>query len=127
HGRSRDWEQLREILKNDFKLPAPIVMVQVFGASHTIAEKWEQLARQVHAAIAVATPDDIATATLTGTGELLPEKEYSYKHRARESVWVEVGWFWGRLSRQRILILTRGDVIPPSDLSGIETFTYQTS
>jgi predicted nucleotide-binding protein len=40
---------------------------------------------------------------------------------------VEVGWFWGRLGRHRVLLLVRGDVEIPSDLDGIEYHSYQSS
>jgi predicted nucleotide-binding protein len=47
--------------------------------------------------------------------------------RARQNVWVEVGRFWGRLGRNRVLLLVRGDVEIPSDLDGIEYHSYQQS
>ena len=47
--------------------------------------------------------------------------------RTDDHVWVEVGWFWGRLGRDRVLLLVRGDVEMPSDLLGIEHGTYKTS
>ena len=47
--------------------------------------------------------------------------------RARQNVWVEVGWFWGRLGRSRVLLLVRGDVETPSDLDGLFFFRYRRS
>src|SRR5688500_2117941 len=74
-------------------------------------EKFELLTSEADAAIALATPDDLAsTAAHTDVKTL----------RARQNVWVEVGWFWGRLGRNRALLLVRGYVEIPSDLDGIE-------
>lgn len=46
---------------------------------------------------------------------------------ARQNVWVEVGRFWGRLGRDRVLLLVRGNLEIPSDLDGIEYHSYKQS
>ncbi len=48
----------------------------------------------------------------------LPATELRLVPRARENVWVEVGWFWGRLGRQRIFLWLEDEVPLPSDLQG---------
>ena len=48
----------------------------------------------------------------------LPATELRLTPRARENVWVEVGWFWGRLDRRRIFLWLKDDVPLPSDLQG---------
>lgn len=124
HGRSPDWKDLNTYLKAGLSLPDPIVMGQQFGEGKTLPEKFEQLTLRVDGVIALATPDDMGTATLSGEGELLLESHWDYRERARQNVWIEVGWAWGNLSRKRILILTRGNIEIPSDLQGIELHTY---
>jgi hypothetical protein len=66
--------------------------------------------------------------------EHLPNVDVALTHRkaqlviAREYGYaVEVGWFWGRLGRNRVLLLVRGDVEIPSDLDGIEYHAYKRS
>ena len=34
----------------------------------------------------------------------------------------EIGWFWGHLGRNRMMLLFRGDLEIPTDLQGIEFF-----
>lgn len=117
HGHAADRVELQEWLQNE-ELANPVVMAQQFTAGQTLPEKFEYLAEEADAAIALATPDDLAsTASQTDLK----------RERARQNVWVEVGWFWGRLGRRRILLLVRGDVEIPSDLDGIEYHNYQRS
>lgn len=116
HGRSQDWLRLKDWLRETMKISTVVVMAQEFGAGRTLPEKFEELAAEVDVAIAVATPDDRG-----GLADAPPEH---HRHRARQNVWLEVGWFWGRLGRERVMLLTRGGIEPPSDLSGIEMYEY---
>ncbi|WP_190242048.1 TIR domain-containing protein [Bradyrhizobium algeriense] len=115
HGRSNDWEKLRSWLSDELKVNV-IVMKEQFGDGKTLPEKFEQLAWEADGAIALATPDDFGgLASRSAKGKAL---------RARENVWIEYGWFWGRLGRSRILLLHKGDVRVPSDLNGLEYNSY---
>ena len=117
HGHAKDWIEIQGWLKYQ-KLADPVVMGQEFTAGQTLPEKFEQLATEADAAIALCTPDDLAST--------MAEIDLT-RERARQNVWVEVGWFWGRLGRKRILLLVRGDVEIPSDLDGIEYYKYSKS
>ena len=117
HGHSEDRIDLKRWLERE-NLADAIVMAQEFTAGQTLPEKFEELASAADAAIALATPDDLAV--VGSTSEVT-------RKRARQNVWVEVGWFWGRLGRNRVLLLVRGDVEIPSDLDGIEYYQYDTS
>lgn len=117
HGHAKDWIELQSWLQHQ-KLANPFVMGQEFTAGQTLPEKFEQMANEADAAIALATPDDLAS-TASHTDVI--------RQRARQNVWVETGWFWGRLGRSRIMLLVRGDVEIPSDLDGIEFCKYNKS
>lgn len=117
HGHAKDRLELKDWLEHE-KLADPVVMGTEFTAGQTLPEKFEDLANEADAAIALATPDDLAS-TVSRTDVT--------RERARQNVWVEVGWFWGRLGRSRVLLLVRGDVEVPSDLDGIEYKTYTQS
>jgi predicted nucleotide-binding protein len=117
HGHAEDRIELQTWLQHE-KLADPIVMGQQFTAGQTLPEKFEILASEADAAIALATPDDLASRV---------GKVDTKRTRARQNVWVEVGWFWGRLGRSRVLLLVRGDIEVPSDLDGIEYHSYQQS
>ena len=80
----------------------------------TLPEKWETVAAQAEAAIVLATPDD----------EGRVRGETTLRARARENVWLELGWLWGRLlERRRLLLLIRDAddeaIEIPSDYSGV--------
>jgi predicted nucleotide-binding protein len=77
----------------------------------------------VDGAIAVVTPDDVGSLAQASDNE----SEEKLEKRARQNVWLEVGWVWGRAGRDRILLLVRGDAVLPSDLLGTETVEYKTS
>ena len=111
HGRdlkSRDVLVKRVV---DLGLPAPTVMAAAPTLGRALPEKFEQLALQVDAAIALVTPDDV--------GGLRRDTRQRMHGRARQNVWVEVGWFWGRLGRARVLLVGKRGVEVPSDLSGL--------
>jgi len=116
HGRSDDWRSLKNYLENILYLRKIIIMEEEFvGVGKTLPGKFEYLASKVDCAIAVATPDDI--------GSLKSKRDF--KLRARQNVWLEVGWFWGRLGRERVMILCKENVEIPSDIQGIELYYYR--
>lgn len=117
HGHSGDEEELKKWLQREADVPEVIVMAHEFEAGQTLPEKFESLAAEVDGAIALATPDDLGKAARVR--RLSP--------RARQNVWVEVGWFWGRLGRNRVMLLKRGDIEMPSDFDGLEVLAYKKS
>jgi len=119
HGRSDDRYKLKDWLLNQDVVSSNndvVVMGEEFGVGSALYEKFEELASDVDAAIAVATPDD--------KGGLETEALQDYRPRARQNVWLEVGWFWGRLGTTRIMILRKGATEIPSDLHGLEMHPY---
>jgi hypothetical protein len=130
HGRSDDRFDVRRILEEaraEFRnLPEPVIMSEHGLPATSIPELFEALAAKVDAAIAVVTPDDVGATAIDShgrpicaieIGELVP--------RARENVWIEVGWFWGRLGRNKIMILRQGErVTIPSDLGDVMRHAY---
>jgi hypothetical protein len=114
HGRAEDRNGLKAYLRDRLGLPEPTVLVDEKTPSHLIPQKFEELASRVDGAIALCTPDDVGS--LAGTEASEP--------RARQNVWLEIGWFWGRLGLRRVLILSRGKVTIPSDLDGVERYEY---
>jgi predicted nucleotide-binding protein len=116
HGRSTDRDVLKTYLKRYVK--RVIVLTDEFDPTQPIPIKFERAASSVDGAIALVTPDDV--------GRLADDSE-SPAQRARENVWVEVGWFWGRRGRSKLLLLTKGKVNIPSDLGNVEHYPYKTS
>ena len=109
--------ELENFLLHRFPHVAPMSMIDQADAASTLPEKFERLANQVKGALALLTPDDLAKTLKTNAEQL----------RARQNVIVEIGWFWGKLGRGKCLLLVRGDLEIPSDLSGVEVHRFSTS
>ena len=108
HGRDNETkETVARFLEHlDLK---PIILHEQSSRGWTIIEKFEQHA-QVGFAVALLTPDDVGA---------LQEDEQNLKSRARQNVIFEFGYFIGRLGRNRVCALTKGDVEIPSDYDGV--------
>ena len=116
HGRSPDRDVLNEFLMKSVGQPA-IVLAEKFLPTEPIPLKFERYAASVDGAIALVTPDDVGGPA----GDAAPEP------RARENVWIEVGWFWGRRGRSKLLLLRKNKANIPSDLGNVEFFDYTDS
>ena len=108
HGRDNETkETVARFLEHlDLK---PIILHEQSNQGRTIIEKFEQHA-QVGFAVALLTPDDVGA---------LQEGETNLKPRARQNVIFEFGYFIGRLGRNRVCALTKGDIEIPSDYDGV--------
>ena len=80
------------------------------NSGQTIPEKFEKHAGKAGFAIILLTPDDVGKSK-DGTDEPKP--------RARQNVILELGYFWGRLGRDRMCVLYKEGVELPSDIHGI--------
>ena len=87
----------------------PIILHEHANKGRTIIEKFEDHA-DVPFAVVLLTPDDV--------GKLKDEKS-TLKPRARQNVILELGFFLGRLGRERVCPLVKGDVETPSDYDGV--------
>ena len=87
----------------------PIVLHEQPNQGKTIIEKFEQYAK-VGFAVVLLTPDDSCADT---------HQPGSSRPRPRQNVILELGFFLGKLGRDRTCALRKGDVELPSDYSGI--------
>lgn len=87
----------------------PIILHEQVNAGQTIIEKFEKHAASVNFAIVLLTPDDV------GASKSKPE---TLSPRARQNVILELGYFIGKLGRNRVCALYSG-VEVPSDLLGV--------
>ena len=108
HGRDNETKEMiaRFLERLDLK---PIILHEQPNQGQTIIEKFEQHA-QVGFAIALLTPDDVGAHQ---------EDARNLKPRARQNVIFELGYFIGRLGRNQVCALTKGDVEIPSDYNGV--------
>jgi predicted nucleotide-binding protein len=106
HGHDEEAKQsvARCIEKLDLKA---IILHEQPNQGRTIIEKFEDHS-DVGFAVVLLTPDDVGA-----------KKGEEPQPRARQNVILELGFFIGRLGRQRVCALHKGDVEIPSDITGI--------
>ncbi|HEY8690731.1 MAG TPA: TIR domain-containing protein [Chitinophagaceae bacterium] len=112
HGRDgKSRLELCNLLKDEFKLEPIVLQEKPNNSIETIISKFERLASECSAAIILFTPDD----------------ESGENKRARQNVIFELGYFLGKFhdeNNRRIIILKKGNIEIPSDISGILYLEY---
>ena len=108
HGRDNEAKETvaRFLTRLDL---TPVILDEQSNQGLTIIEKFERHA-QVGFAVALLTPDDAGS--LQGDGSNL-------NPRARQNVIFELGFFIGKLGREGVCALTKGNVEIPSDYAGV--------
>jgi predicted nucleotide-binding protein len=86
----------------------PIILHEVANGGRTIIEKFEH-SSNVGYAVILLTDDDI--------GRALTEEQFN--KRARQNVVLELGYFFGKLGRNKVCALVVDGVEIPTDLSGL--------
>lgn len=86
-----------------------IILHEQADGGKTIIEKFEKNVIDVGFAVILLTADDEGKA----------KREKDYKDRARQNVVFEMGYFMGKLGRDRVLLLLDKGVEKPGDLDGI--------
>lgn len=98
----------------------PIILHEQTDEGRTVIEKFSDQAGEVSYAVVLLTPDDIGgPASETDNSKL--------RHRARQNVIMELGFFLAKLGRANVCALVRGDIEIPSDYSGVIYKTYDNS
>lgn len=87
----------------------PIILHEQADGGRTIIEKFEANSSNVGFAVILLTADDICKA----------KNDADYKNRARQNVVFEMGYFIGKLGRNRVFLLLEQGVEKPGDLDGI--------
>lgn len=90
----------------------PIILHEQASQNRTVIEKFEANS-DVGFAVVLLTPDDEGS-----------KKGQPAKPRARQNVVLELGYFVGRLGREKVCALRRGEVEIPSDFNGVVYETY---
>ncbi|WP_445431600.1 TIR domain-containing protein [Chryseobacterium indoltheticum] len=87
----------------------PVILHEQIDQGKTIIEKFEKNGAEVNFAIILLTADDEGKAKI----------EKDFKVRARQNVVFEMGYFIGKLGRDRVFLLLENGVDKPGDLDGI--------
>lgn len=86
-----------------------IVLREQANAGRTILEKFEGYAAHASFAVVLLTGDDAGG--IRSSSDIRP--------RGRQNVIFELGFFFGKLGRDRVVVLHEGNVEKPSDISGL--------
>ncbi len=87
----------------------PIILHEQANKGRTIIEKFVDHA-DVPFAVVLLTPDDVGKRN---------DEKFDLKPRARQNVILELGFFLGKLGRECVCPLVKGDVETPSDYDGV--------
>jgi predicted nucleotide-binding protein len=101
HGVARFLEQLGV---------TPVILQEQINRGMTVIEKFEDFAGRAGFAVILMTPDDYGYPV---------NSEQDKKHRPRQNVVLELGYFAAKLGRDKTFVLTKGDVEMPSDVLGL--------
>lgn len=89
----------------------PIILKEQPSRSATIVEKFEKHAAEAGFAVVCLTPDDEGFAKSSGSTMA--------KDRARQNVVMELGYFMGKLGRDKVCALHSASLELPSDIHGV--------
>jgi predicted nucleotide-binding protein len=88
----------------------PIILHEEPDKGRTIIEKFEDHSRNIGFAVVLMTPDDVGGPK----GNLLGQEP-----RARQNVIFELGFFVGKLGRNQVCALRKGEIELPTDYLGV--------
>lgn len=88
----------------------PVILHEQINRGMTVIEKFEDFASRAGFAIILMTPDDVGYPV---------GAEEQKKFRARQNVVLELGYFFAKLGRPKMIVLTKGEIEFPSDVFGI--------
>ena len=109
HGHDDEAKDTVARFVENFGIEATILHERA-NKGQTIPEKFEEHAGDAGFAIILLTPDDVGA----------PKDERDkLKPRARQNVVLELGYFWGKLGRERLCVLYKEGIELPSDIHGI--------
>lgn len=88
----------------------PVILQEQINRGMTVIEKFEEFADRAGFAVILMTPDDFGYPA---------GKEEEKRHRPRQNVVLELGYFSAKLGREKTLVLIKGDLEMPSDVFGL--------
>jgi predicted nucleotide-binding protein len=106
--------KLEKLLRDQWSLDT-VILREEAGKGRTLIEKFEGEAQKAGFAMALLTPDDMIQ---------IDGNQYT---QARPNVIFELGWFFGRLGRNKVCILLKEGTKIHSDLDGISKIEFNNS
>ena len=118
-------EQLARMLK-EMGLE-PVILHEQPDKGRTIIEKFEEVCEDVGFAFVIITPDDVGVDRELYEKMKVEEYRNCFRYRARQNVVFELGFFYGKLGRNRVCCLYKGNVELLSDISGVLYIEFKDS
>ncbi len=87
-----------------------MILQEQINRGMTVIEKFEEFAGRAGFAVILMTPDDYGYPV---------GLDNERRHRPRQNVVLELGYFTGRLGRDKVFVLMKGDIEVPSDVLGL--------
>jgi predicted nucleotide-binding protein len=115
HGHDEGLKQSVARFLERLKL-TPLIINELPSGGNTIIEQIESY-----------SDVDFAVVLMTGDDEGRKKREKRFKNRARQNVILELGYFFGKLSRKHVLVIYEKDVEIPSDFLGILHVPYDSA
>ena len=129
HGTDhKPMQELKALLKEAGL--TPIVLSEQPSGGRTLVEKLEEYS-DVGYAFVILTPDDLGGIYESGGKWSRPKRLRSYLKkaypRARQNVILELGYFIGKLGRDRVTCLLKKPLEQPSDIHGVVYIRFDKS
>lgn len=109
HGHDEARHEVARYLEKVVRDTEVVILSEQASRGRTVIEKFEAHGAAASFAVVLLTPDDEGRAV--GAADLQP--------RARQNVVFELGYFVGKLGRDRVVVLNKSGVEKPSDIAGI--------
>ena len=116
HGRDEGMQQAVERVIEKLNLE-PIILSEQVNNGKTIIEKFEKYSDVGYAVVLLSPCDE---------GRLKNTKD-ELEPRARQNVILELGYFIGKLKRERVSIIRKTEVKEPSDITGLGYIDYDSN
>jgi len=125
HGHNEEMKQKVARIVTKLGLD-PIILHEQANEGRTIIDKFETNAENIQFAIILLSADDLATSKRDLEGVKEEEIKSKLEKRARQNVVFEMGYFAGKLGRNRLFYLLQDGVAKPGDLDGLVYTPYDT-
>ncbi len=123
HGHNEEMKQTVAMIVTKLGLN-PIILHEQANEGRTIIDKFETNAENIQFAIILLSGDDMAVSNRDLEGVKDEEIKPRLEKRARQNVVFEMGYFAGKLGRNRLFYLLQDGVAKPGDLDGLVYTPY---
>lgn len=123
HGHSEEMKQIVARVVTKLGLN-PIILHEQANEGRTIIDKFEINAENIQFAIILLSGDDLAASVKDLEGVEEKDVRMKLEKRARQNVVFEMGYFAGKLGRNKLFYLLQDGVAKPGDLDGLVYTSY---